>query len=829
MSKKNSKKQNHVTEAEIEALKRAFKERLLYSLGKDKYSATQLDRFKSLAYAVRDRLIERWIQTQQSYYDQDVKRVYYLSLEFLIGRSLSNSLANLGILEEAREALEELGHDLNELEDMEWDAGLGNGGLGRLAACFLDSMATLGIPAYGYGIRYEYGIFFQHIVDGYQVETPDNWLRYGSPWEMARPEYLYPVQFYGRVHQFMDAYGVFHSEWVDTENVMAMAHDLAVPGFENNRVNTLRLWAAKSTREFDLAEFNVGDYVGAVEQKNETEVISKVLYPNDQSKQGRELRLKQEFFFVSATLQDVIRRYKKYRPQFDEFPDKVAIQLNDTHPAIGIPELMRLLVDHEKLSWEKAWEICVKVFGYTNHTILPEALERWSVEMFERVLPRHLQIIYEINHRFLDDVAIRFPGDRRRLSRMSIIEEDPTKSVRMAHLAIVGSHSVNGVSELHSKLLKTRLFRDFYEMWPERFNNKTNGITQRRWLLTANRELARLITETIGSDWTIHLDHLLKLEAHVEKAEFGKKWRAIKRANKKHLADYILKTHDLQVNLDSIFDVQIKRLHEYKRQLLNVLHVIHRFNQILDNPEGDFVPRTVIFGGKAAPGYQTAKLIIKLINSVAKVINNHPQVGDKLKVLFLANYGVSLAERIIPAADLSEQISTAGLEASGTGNMKFALNGAVTIGTLDGANIEIRHEVGPENIFIFGMTAEEVTQRKQAGYNPRDLYDSNADLKRVLDMIDDGHFSPEKKDLFKPLVDSLLGDDQYMLLADFADYVATQDKVNAAYANVERWTMMSILNVARIGKFSSDRTIREYARDIWDIEPIEKRLEFKPD
>ncbi|MCP4692414.1 MAG: glycogen/starch/alpha-glucan phosphorylase [Desulfobacterales bacterium] len=805
-------------ERDVERLKKSFEERLLYSIGKDRYSATTLDRYQSLAYAVRDRLIERWMKTQRAYYDEDVKRVYYLSLEFLIGRTLGNSLINLGLMEAANQAMEKLDLDLSELEEQEWDAGLGNGGLGRLAACFLDSMATLGIPAYGYGIHYEYGIFFQHIENGWQKETPDNWLRYGNPWELVRPEYLYPVQFYGRMQQYKDASGGFKTQWIDTENVMAMAYDVPIPGYKNETVNTMRLWAAKSTREFDLSDFNRGDYVGAVENKNESEVISKVLYPNDTSQWGRELRLKQEYFFVSATLQDAVRRYKKHRDSFDEFPDKVAIQLNDTHPAVAIPELMRLLVDQEGLPWEEAWKITVKVFGYTNHTLLPEALERWKIDTFGRVLPRHLQIVYEINSRFLKKVAVRFPGDAARLSRMSIIEEKPHKSVRMGNLAVIGSHSVNGVSALHSDLVKSRLFKDFYEMWPERFNNKTNGVTQRRWLCKSNPRLSRLITETIGDGWINDLDQLKKLIPHADDATFRERWARVKRDNKAALAEYILKHNDIEVDVDGIFDVQIKRIHEYKRQLLNLLHVVAHYHRLKKNPDLELVPRTVIFAGKAAPGYTMAKQIIKLINSVANVVNSDPVISRSLKVVFLKNYGVSLAEKIFPASDLSQQISTAGLEASGTGNMKFALNGALTIGTLDGANVEIMEEVGRDNIFIFGLTAEEVIDLKNSGYRPREYYENNPELKNVIDAINMGYFLFEDPEQFHDIVSTLLNWDQYMLLADYEAYIQCQKQVDLTFKDKEKWTRMSIMNVANMGKFSSDRTIREYAEEIWGVE-----------
>jgi starch phosphorylase len=802
-------------------LRQSFANHLLYTLAKDQYSATKLDLYNSLALTVKDQLVKHWIRTQQTYHNADVKRVYYLSLEFLMGRTLGNSLINLQLFDTCFQALHELGYDLEELQGMEWDAGLGNGGLGRLAACFLDSMATLELPAYGYGIRYEYGIFYQHIHDGYQIETPDNWLRYGNAWEIPRPERLYPVKFYGHVLQYHDKDGAFRNEWAETQDVMAMAYDTPIPGYANSTVNNLRLWAAKSTREFDLEYFNHGDYIRAVEDKHRTETISKVLYPNDNVSEGKELRLKQQYFFVSATLQDIIRRYQRTNPQFDIFAEKVAIQLNDTHPAIAIPELMRILVDMHEFPWEKAWDITVKTFGYTNHTILPEALEKWPVMLMERVLPRHLLIIYEINRRFLEEVSRRFPEDVDRIQRMSLIEEGKDKKVRMAHLAIVGSHSVNGVAALHTHLLKTGIFKDFFEMYPEKFNNKTNGITQRRWLRKCNPRLSDLISKQIGDNWITDLSQLKKLVSFAEDSAFRDEWHQVKWANKKQLAGYISKITGVEVNVESLFDCQVKRIHEYKRQLLNVLHVIHLYNQIKTNPQAPFVPRTILFAGKAAPGYLMAKLIIKLINSVEEWINADPDVQGRLKVVFLPNYRVSLAEKIIPAVDLSEQISTAGTEASGTGNMKFALNGALTIGTLDGANIEIKEEVGDENIFIFGLTAEEVLNKKRSGYNPFSYYESIPALKKVIDMIANGYFSPSHPSLFKPIVDSLLYQgDAYMLLADFESYVQCQQRVSEVYLDPEAWTRKSILNVANMGKFSSDRTIAEYARDIWGVTPI---------
>ncbi|OHD23775.1 MAG: glycogen phosphorylase [Spirochaetes bacterium GWB1_66_5] len=804
---------------DVESLKESFVHNLEFALAKDEYSATDHDNFKSLALTVRDRLFERWIETQQSYYARKSKRVYYLSLEFLMGRALGNAILNLGLEDRATQAMQELGYELEKLEDWEYDAGLGNGGLGRLAACFLDSMATLALPAYGYGIRYEFGIFFQRIRGGAQVETPDNWLRYGNPWEVERPEYLYPVHFYGQVNSRTDVDGVLRFLWADTQVIMAMAYDTPIPGYRNNTVNNMRLWAAKSTREFDLDYFNHGDYERAVSDKAQSETISKVLYPNDNVFEGRELRLKQEYFFVSATLQDILRRFKKSSSGgFADFPDQVAVQLNDTHPAVAIPELMRILLDQERLGWEEAWAITVGTFGYTNHTILPEALERWPVSLFGYVLPRHLQILYEINRRFLEQVTARWPNEPERLRRMSLFEEDGEKKVRMAHLAVVGSHSVNGVSSLHSEILKAQLFRDFYELWPERFNNKTNGITPRRWLRLCNPALSRLISERIGEDWVRDLDQLRRLEPLAEDPRFRESWREVKLANKQRLAECVRSLTGITVDPRSLFDCQVKRIHEYKRQLLNLLHVLALYNHLKANPGAQVVPRTVIFAGKAAPGYAMAKLIIRLIHAAAERVNDDPDLDGRLKVVFLPNYGVSLAERIMPGADLSEQISTAGTEASGTGNMKFALNGALTIGTLDGANVEIREEVGEENFFLFGLTAAEVAQQQARGYDPRELFDSNPTLRGALDLIASGALSPGQPDLFVPIVAGLLDHgDPYMLLEDFDSYLNCQQRVAAAYRDQEAWTRMSILNVARMGRFSSDRTIREYADEIWGV------------
>jgi len=800
-------------------LQRSFLRHLQYTLVKDKFSATKADLYLALAYAVREVLVDRWLDTQQSYYIHDAKRVYYISMEFLMGRTLGNCLINLGIMEEWQTALKQMGIDVEELQEKEWDAGLGNGGLGRLAACFLDSMASMSLPAYGYGIRYEYGMFYQKIIDGRQQEYPDNWLRYGNPWEFDRQEHLHPIKFQGRVIETTDQQGQRRFAWVDTTDVMALAYDFPVPGYGNETVNTMRLWSAKSTRDFELGSFNQGNYIGAVESKMRTENISKVLYPADHMAEGKELRLRQEYFLSSATVQDIFYRFAKKHDNLTLLPEKVAIQLNDTHPTLAIPELMRILLDEKLLAWEDAWQLAVRTFAYTNHTILPEALEKWPVQMIERILPRHLQIIYRINELFLQQVYARFPGDTARLRRMSIIAEDGDKSVRMAHLAIIGSHSVNGVSALHSQILRDDLFHDFYELWPERFNNKTNGITQRRWLKYCNRWLSDLISSRIGEGWVTNLDELKQLVPLAEQVEFQQLWMEVKRANKRKLADYIREHNGIEVSCDSLFDCQTKRIHEYKRQLLNVLHVITRYNRIKANPGINLAPRTVIFGGKAAPSYYMAKLIIELINSVGCVVNNDPVVGKLLKVVFLGNYNVSLAELIFPAADLSEQISTAGTEASGTGNMKYSLNGALTIGTLDGANIEIMEEVGRDNIFIFGLTAEQVNSLKKAGYHPQDYYRHNRELQQAIDMISDGTFSSGDSSIFRPIVDALVGIDTYLLMADYASYITCQDQVDQLYRHPFEWARVSILNTAGMGKFSSDRTIAEYARDIWDIKP----------
>lgn len=811
-----------------DSIKKSFLSHLIFSASKDVHSATDHDYFTSMALSIRDRLVNNWIKTQEAYYEADAKRVYYLSLEFLMGRALGNSMTNLQMSEACIQAMEEIGIDLEELRDVEMDAGLGNGGLGRLAACFMDSLACLGLPAHGYGIRYEYGIFTQNIENGYQVETADKWLQFGNPWELARPEILLPVKFYGHieVEKLADGKEKFH--WVGGHDVYATPYDTPIPGYGNNTVNSLRLWAAKATNEFDLQFFNSGEYVSAVETKNQDENISRVLYPNDNFAKGKELRLKQQYFFVSATLQDIIRRFKhtsdrktkELHTNLEELPEKVAIQLNDTHPVIGIPELMRLLMDTENFSWEKAWAVTSKVFSYTNHTVMPEALEKWSVSMMDNILPRHMQIIREINRRFLEELQQRYPNDQRRQEKMSIISNGNDPVVRMANLAIIGSHKVNGVAALHTDILKETVFPEFNEFYPGKFLNVTNGITHRRWLKKCNPGLSSLLTKRIGDGWLSNLDNLKQLEPLAEDSLFREHFHLVKRANKIRLAEYIRKHNGIDISLDTIFDCQIKRFHEYKRQLLNVLGIIAQYNYIKANPKANHVPRIVMFSGKAAPGYYMAKLIIKLINSVANVVNNDPEIGDKLKVIFLANYRVSLAERIIPAADISQQISTAGMEASGTGNMKFALNGALTIGTLDGANVEIKEEVGDENIYIFGLKAHEVEELRKKGYRSRDYYESNPELKQVLDMIANNYFNPKEPGLFQPIVDSLLNNnDYYLLLADFASYMKCQREVWELYSQPGEWYRKAILNVARMGKFSSDRAIHEYAQKIWNLKP----------
>jgi starch phosphorylase len=793
----------------------AFAHRMMYSLAKDHYTASSLDVRQALAYAVRDRLMERWFTTQSAYYVADVKRVYYLSLEFLLGRALVSNVINLGARDAYTGALRSLGYDLEALHEEEWDAGLGNGGLGRLAACIMESGATLGLPFYGYGIRYEYGIFQQRIVDGHQLEYPDNWLRYGNPWEIPRPDAVFPVRFYGRSVHRRDADGVLRVAWEDTQDVWAMAYDTPVVGYRNDAVNTLRLWSAKSSREFDLARFNEGEYVRAVEDKTLSENISKVLYPRDDQYAGKELRLKQQYFFVSATLQDVLRRFRKVgrRRRLEDLPSKVAIQLNDTHPVLAIPELMRVLVDEEQMPWDTAWNLTQAVFGYTNHTVLPEALETWPADLLRLLLPRHMEIIEEIDRRFRAFVVASGRSvDQER--RTAIIDERGL--VRMAHLGFVGSHSVNGVAALHTRLLRESTFSDLDRLLPGRVNNKTNGITVRRWLLQANPGLAALVTEAIGEGWTTRLDELRRLAPMADDSIFRAEWAALKRVNKAVLADRARKRFGFDLDPDTLFDCQVKRIHEYKRQLLNALHVIALWLRIKDGADAG-PPRTVIFAGKAAPGYAMAKLVIRFIHAVAEQVNSDPETAGRLRVVFVPNYSVSLAELIFPACDLSEQISTAGTEASGTGNMKAALNGSLTIGTLDGANVEIREEVGAPNIFIFGHTAEQVAGLRAAGYRPGPFIEASGELRRVIETIAAGPFARRWPGVFAPLVDALTGDDRYLLCADFHAYIEAQGRAGAAYGCPDDWWRMSILNVAGMGRFSSDRTTREYAEDIWGV------------
>ncbi len=780
--------------------------------------ANEYDYLYSVATALTNRLIDRWVETFKYRLEEKPKFVCYLSLEFLTGQSLRKIMVNLGLYKDCSDTIKALGMDMEDLADLELDAGLGNGGLGRLAACYLDSMSTVDIPAFGYGLRYDYGIFKQLIQDGYQIETPDNWLKYGNFWEIKRTDLTYTVPFYGKVIEKKGENGEVYHEWIEQEEVLAIAHDSPYPGFATNTINSLRLWSAQATDEFNLDYFNHGDYLKAIQDKVLTKTITKVLYPNDDMEQGIELRLKQEFFLVSATLQDIIKRHKRDFESLENLPEKVAVQLNDTHPSLAIPELMRLLMDIEGYEWKKAFDMTFEICSYTNHTVLPEALERWPVPLIGKILPRHLIIIYEINSHFLRHILNLHPNDVNRLNRMSIIEGGKVESINMAHLSIIGSHKINGVSKLHSEILKNQLFKDFYELFPERFTNVTNGITPRRWLKQANHALSQLITERIGREWARDLDLLKNLMPLTNDSDFRIKWAEAKRKNKERLIGYIEENYKIKVYPQTLFDCQSKRFHEYKRQLLNLLHVITLYNQIKENPNGDYVPRTVIFSGKAAPTYKMAKLIIKLINTVGQVINNDPELDQMLKVVFLPDYRVSLAEKLIPAADLSEQISTAGYEASGTGNMKYALNGALTIGTLDGANIEIKDSVGDDNIFIFGMNADEIQNLQHSEYNPTEYYEKNAQLKQVLDMIRKGYFNLEEPSLFRPIIDSLLKDgDQYFVLADYAAYIECQQRVNESYKDQDKWTKMSICNTANMGFFSADRAVKQYAKDIWGV------------
>ncbi len=808
-----------------EGIAEDFKHYYVYTLGRDRDCHSDYYSYQALAAALRDRLMERWRATRHAYDETRCRRAYYLSLEFLMGRILANSLLNLGIEEATAQCLEQLGLALDEIASVEPDPGLGNGGLGRLAACFLDSCATLQLPVRGYGLRYEYGMFRQAIENGHQVEEPDHWLRNGNPWELERPEFTQRIQFGGRTETHRDQHGRIRVHWVDTHDVLAVPYDIPVPGYRNDTVNTLRLWKAAATDEFDLDEFNAGSYPESVAQKNAAEHITMVLYPNDASENGKELRLRQQYFLASASLKDVLRDWVRLHGQdFDRFAELNCFQLNDTHPAIAVAELMRLLMDEHGLEWDEAWTITRRTMAYTNHTLLPEALERWAVRMFRQLLPRLLEIIFEINARFLAEVALRWPGDIDRLRRMSLIEEGHDQQVRMAYLAIVGSFSVNGVAELHSRLLREGLFRDFYEFWPEKFNNKTNGVTPRRWLAMCNPGLRELLDETLGDTWVCDLEQLVRLVPYADEGAFRDRWQAIKRANKARLADHIKKLCGISFPLDAMFDVQVKRIHEYKRQLLNVLHVIHLYNRIKQGDTADWTPRCVLFGGKAAPGYFMAKLIIKLINNVARVIDMDPATAELLRVAFVPDYRVSLMEIIAPGTDLSEQISTAGKEASGTGNMKFMMNGAVTIGTLDGANIEIRDQVGDENFFLFGLTAAGV-ESLRGHYDPNGLIASDPALREVMNLLESGHFNRFEPGIFDPIIQSIRNPhDPWMTAADFRSYIEAQERAATAYRDRERWTRMSILNTAHSGRFSSDRTILDYNRDIWHLEPIRPRL-----
>ena len=824
ISKPKIKVEDDRTGLEIATLKRAFLDNLYYLQGRIPEVATKNDYYMALAYTIRDRLLHRWLHTSKIYIEKNIRTISYLSAEYLIGPQLGKHLVNLGLFKKVKQAMAELGLHLHDLLEQEEEPGLGNGGLGRLAACFMDSLATLDIPATGYGIRYEFGIFDQEIKDGWQVEVSDKWLKNGNPWEIPRLELSQHVKFGGHTETYHEKNGNSRVFWLPDKIVKAVPYDIPVLGYETNSVMILRLWKAEAYESFDFQSFNEGDYYGAVEEKMVSENITKVLYPNDQQITGKQLRLEQQYFFTSASLLDIIRLHKLMGNPLENLHEKNAIQLNDTHPSIAVAEMMHLLVDIHKMDWDKAWEITQKTISYTNHTLLPEALEKWSMGLFAYLLPRHLEIILDINYYFLKEVRSKFPGDEEKVKRMSIIDESGEKFVRMAHLAVVGSHAVNGVAKLHSNLLKTGIMKDFYDLWPEKFKNITNGVTPRRWIVLRNRELTSLITRKIGKKWIKDLDELKKLEPFLEDEKFQEAWWKCKHEMKILLAKYIRSNLKIDVNPDSMFDILVKRIHEYKRQHLKVLHIITLYNRIKENPNLEIVPRTFLFGGKAAPGYYMAKLIIKLINSVGDVVNSDPDIKDRLKVVFLPDFNVKNSQRVYPAADLSEQISMAGKEASGTGNMKFTMNGALTIGTFDGANIEIREEVGKENFFLFGLKAEEVQKLKAEGYNPYQYYNSNPELKKAIDMISSGYFSKHDPDLFQPLVDSLIYHDEYMLFADYQSYLDCQERVDKAFIDQERWTKMSILNVARCGKFSSDRTIKEYCDMIWDVKPVKVKL-----
>lgn len=804
----------------VEALKQSFLDNLSYRQAKFPEVATDHDRYMALAHTVRDRIIHRWLRTASTYYQHASRSVCYFSAEFLLGPHLGNNLVNLGIEPETRQAMSELGLDLDMLLANEEEPGLGNGGLGRLAACYLDSLATLQIPSIGYGIRYEFGIFDQMIRDGWQVELTDKWLRYGNPWEVARPDIIFQVGFGGTTRESVDANGRYRVDWIPASQVLGMAYDTLIPGYGNSNANMLRLWQAQAPESFDFQAFNVGDYYRAVQEKIVSENITKVLYPNDEALQGKVLRLQQQYFFVSCALQDMIRIFHQREQHLEIFHEKFTIQLNDTHPAIGVAELMRLLVDQYSMSWEQAWEITRRTFAYTNHTLLPEALEQWPLELVAKLLPRHLEIIHEINRRHLDDVRSRYPGDDERVRRLSLIDERHGGSLRMAHLACLGSYAINGVSQLHSRLLREDVLRDFYELTPKKFCNVTNGVTPRRFILLANPRLAALVTQAIGDAWVRDLDQLQRLEPLADDASFRAEWRAVKRAVKVDLARLVQERSGISIDPDSMFDVQVKRFHEYKRQHLNVLRILSEYFRIKDDPTAEVTPRTFLFAGKAAPGYFLAKLIIKLINSVGEVINADPDVNGRLRVAFIPDFNVKNSQVIYPAADLSEQISTAGKEASGTGNMKLALNGALTIGTLDGANVEIRERVGEENFFCFGLTVEEIVKLRASGYDPARIVRSHPELQRIFSALADGTFSPDNVDLFRPLIENLHQHDPFLVLADFSSYVACQSQVSKAYLDPEHWSRTSILNVARLGYFSSDRSIRDYCHNIWNVSAV---------
>jgi len=804
----------------VRDLKQSFLDTLFCTLGRVPSSATPHDLYTALALAIRDRVLKLGVQTLETYHKRDVRMVAYLSAEYLPGPHLANNLVNLGIWEQACKAVAELGCDLEFLRQQEEEPGLGNGGLGRLASCFMDSLASLEIPAVGYGLRYEFGIFDQTIRDGWQVEITDKWLRYGNPWEVVRPELTFEVKLGGHTESWTDDQGRYRVRWVPQHVVQGIAYDTPIPGYRVSTCNRMRLWKAEAIESFDFAAFNHGDYYRAVHDKMFSENITKVLYPNDEIIQGKNLRLEQQYFLVTCSLQDMLRLHRLLGRPVEKFHEKWAVQLNDTHPSLAIAELMRLLVDEYLLDWDTAWHVTRHTFAYTNHTLLPEALEKWPVGMLGALLPRHMEIIYEINRRFLDELRARFPGDEARVTRMSLIDETGERYVRMAHLAAVGSHHINGVARLHSDLLKQTVLRDFAELWPEKFCNVTNGVTPRRFLAVANPPLAQLITRHIGSGWLRNLDELRMLEPLANDAGFQKEWREVKLAAKRRLTACITEHTGVTVDPASLFDIQAKRIHEYKRQHLNVLHILTLYLQLKRDPHADIPPRTFIFAGKAAPGYFMAKLIIKLINSVADLVNHDPVVGNRLKVVFFPDFNVKNGQRIYPAADLSEQISTAGKEASGTGNMKFALNGALTIGTLDGANVEIREEIGPENFFLFGLTANEVSERQSRGYRPSEIYEQNAALRGVLDFIGSGALANGDKNLFRPLVDNLLWSDPFLVLADYQAYVDCQQQVSARWCDTEAWTRQSILTVARMGRFSSDRAIREYCDQIWKVRPM---------